>query len=81
MAVDPGPWLTTDRLVLRTWHDRDLEPYAALCADPEVMRYFPWTMNRDDFDHPAVDEGHPMRRVVLYRLRADDLRAGLALHP
>ena len=24
----------------------------------------------DDFDHPAIPEGHPLRRHVLYRLRA-----------
>lgn len=27
---------------------------------------------QDDFDHPAVPEGHPMRRHVLYRLRAEE---------
>jgi ribosomal-protein-alanine N-acetyltransferase len=24
---------------------------------------------RDDFDHPLLAEGHPLRRHVLYRLR------------
>ncbi len=33
--------LTTDRLVLRQWEDDDLLPFAALCADPEVMEHFP----------------------------------------
>ena len=33
------PTLDTARLRLRPWHDEDLEPYAAMCADPEVMRY------------------------------------------
>jgi RimJ/RimL family protein N-acetyltransferase len=28
----------------------------------------------DDFDHPSVDEGHPLRRLVLYRLRAKNWR-------
>lgn len=33
------PTLRTPRLVLRAFHERDLEPYAAMCADEEVMRY------------------------------------------
>lgn len=32
-----GP--TADRLVLRAWRDSDLGPFAALNADPEVMRW------------------------------------------
>ena len=27
------------RLLLRGWRDGDIEPYARLCADPEVMRF------------------------------------------
>ena len=26
----------------------------------------------EDFDHPSLPEGHPLRRHVLYRLRAGD---------
>ncbi|GAA4353913.1 GNAT family N-acetyltransferase [Angustibacter luteus] len=33
--------IRTDRLLLRHWRDADREPYAALNADPEVMRHFP----------------------------------------
>ena len=33
--------LRTARLTLRRWVPSDLEPYAALNMDPEVMRYFP----------------------------------------
>ncbi|EDP63730.1 GCN5-related N-acetyltransferase [alpha proteobacterium BAL199] len=29
----------------------------------------------NDFDHPSIEEGHPMRRHVLYRLTASDWRA------
>ena len=29
----------TARLLLRRWHDEDLEPYARICADAGVMRY------------------------------------------
>jgi hypothetical protein len=28
----------------------------------------------DDFDHPALAEGHPLRRHVLYRIDRDDWR-------
>jgi len=31
----------TDRLRLRQWQESDLEPWAAMNADPEVRRYFP----------------------------------------
>lgn len=31
--------LKTDRLLLRRWRSEDLDPYAELCADPEVMRW------------------------------------------
>lgn len=48
MPVDPGPRLTTDRLILRPWRDRDLDPYVALCTNPTVMRYFPWAMGREE---------------------------------
>jgi RimJ/RimL family protein N-acetyltransferase len=33
------PVIETSRLRLRGWADTDLDAYAALCADPEVMRY------------------------------------------
>jgi RimJ/RimL family protein N-acetyltransferase len=33
--------LRTPRLVLREWRDEDCEPFAAISADPEVMRYLP----------------------------------------
>lgn len=31
--------LETARLRLRRWRDDDLDAYALICADPEVMRY------------------------------------------
>jgi RimJ/RimL family protein N-acetyltransferase len=33
--------LRTPRLLLREWRDDDRDPFAAMCADPEVMRYYP----------------------------------------
>ena len=33
------PSIKTGRLLLRRWRDEDVEPFAAMCSDPEVMRY------------------------------------------
>jgi RimJ/RimL family protein N-acetyltransferase len=33
------PVILTDRLMLRRWTQDDHAPFAAICADPEVMRY------------------------------------------
>jgi RimJ/RimL family protein N-acetyltransferase len=35
---------------MRQWRQRDRAPYAAMNADPEVMRYFPATMDREASD-------------------------------
>ena len=41
------PKLETNRLLLRQWRDEDLDPYARICADPEVMRYLPGVQTRE----------------------------------
>ncbi len=38
--------IRTDRLVMRRWREEDREPFAAMNADPEVMRYFPAPLDR-----------------------------------
>ena len=43
-------FLETRRLRLRCWETKDAEPFAELCADPEVMRYFPETLTREKSD-------------------------------
>jgi RimJ/RimL family protein N-acetyltransferase len=40
--------ITTQRLTLRRWREDDLEPFAALNADPLVMEYFPKTLSHDE---------------------------------
>jgi len=40
------PVLETPRLRLRPYRDSDLDGLANLCADPEVMRHFPETLDR-----------------------------------
>jgi RimJ/RimL family protein N-acetyltransferase len=47
------PTLTTDRLRLRAFHEGDLDAYAAMCADPEVMRY--------------IADGRPLDRAASWR--------------
>ncbi|MES9940965.1 MAG: GNAT family N-acetyltransferase [Candidatus Thiodiazotropha sp. 6PLUC2] len=42
--------LETDRLSLRQWKRSDLEPFAHLNADPQVMAYFPAPLNRIESD-------------------------------
>lgn len=42
--------IETDRLVLRAWREADKAPFAALNADPEVMRHFPATLSREESD-------------------------------
>jgi RimJ/RimL family protein N-acetyltransferase len=45
MHTCPAP---SEHFVLRQWTDVDLEPYAAMNADPEVMRYFPAPLTREE---------------------------------
>ena len=51
-----GPVLTSERLLLRRWSHVDAAPFAAMNADPEVMRYFVAPLDR------AASDGL-MRRI------------------
>jgi RimJ/RimL family protein N-acetyltransferase len=44
------PVLTTPRLLIRRWRQSDLEPFAAMNADPRVMEYFPKMSTREESD-------------------------------
>lgn len=46
--------IETPRLILRGWRESDLDPWAALNADPEVMRHFPATQTRIESDAMAA---------------------------
>lgn len=41
----------TRRLLLRPWRDADRDPFAAMCADPRVMEFFPSCHTRAESDH------------------------------
>ena len=45
--------LATDRLILRQWREEDLPTFASLNADPEVMKYFPKPLGREESDKMA----------------------------
>ena len=62
--------LRTPRLRLRQWVDADLEPFAALNADGEVMRYLQGPLGRKESDAYAAvrraaiaEHGHGMWAV------------------
>lgn len=42
--------IETERLILREWKESDREPWAELCADPEVMEHFPSVLMRQQSD-------------------------------
>ena len=44
--MEPILELHSARLVLRQWRDADLPAFAHMCADPQVMRYFPARLDR-----------------------------------
>ena len=52
--------LRTERLILRPFREEDVEDYAAMCSDPEVMRFLggkSWT-RMDAWRHIATVLGH-----------------------
>lgn len=51
--------LETERLILRQFQQSDLDAYAEMCADPEVMRY--------------IGEGKPLDRAGAWRVMATHL--------
>ncbi len=73
--------LATERLVLAPWTDQDLAPFAALNADPDVMRYFPKTLTTEESDAMVgrlqgmwADHGYGFSAV---RRREDDAFIGM----
>lgn len=45
--------IQTEHLLLRPWRTQDLDPFAAINADPAVMEFFPSTLTREESDHLA----------------------------
>lgn len=51
-VVTPIIEITTPRLLMRQWREEDLDPFAAMNADPKVMEFFPGTAD------PATERRH-----------------------
>jgi RimJ/RimL family protein N-acetyltransferase len=49
-TISRSPELRTPRLLLRPWRDADLEPFAALNADPDVTAFLPGPLARAESD-------------------------------
>jgi RimJ/RimL family protein N-acetyltransferase len=62
--------IQTERLLMRRWCDSDRAPFAALNADPEVMRYFPAALDRDESDQliDRIDERFEQQGFGLWAL-------------
>jgi ribosomal-protein-alanine N-acetyltransferase len=60
--------LPTERLVLRRWRDSDREPFAAMNADPEVMRHFPESLTAEQSDAfiDRIEDGFERRGFGLW---------------
>ena len=68
------PRLSTARLLLRRWADADRGPFAALNADPEVMRYFRGPLDRAASD-AFIDRIESSFDELGYGLWAVELRS------
>jgi RimJ/RimL family protein N-acetyltransferase len=62
--------LETERLLLRCWRQSDREPFAALNADPEVMRHFPRPLTRRESDALAEQADADLTRQGSSRSRS-----------
>ena len=59
VPADSIPRLETPRLVLRGWRQTDIESYAAMLADPEVMRFLGGPVDRAEaWRRMAMHAGH-----------------------
>ena len=68
----------TERLVMREWNLSDIEPFSQMCADPNVMRYFPSVMTYDECAAfvDRVNQRHTEDGFGLWVVEVDGLFAG-----
>ena len=68
----------TERLVMREWHESDIEPFAQMCGDEQVMRYFPSVMTPAECEAfvTRADAAITERGFGLWAIEVDDTFAG-----
>ncbi len=72
--MSPPEHLATERLLLRRWRDEDLDPYAALNADPVVMEHMPSLLSREESAAHivAMERGWDQRGFGLWAVERRD---------
>ncbi len=72
--------LRTPRLSLRRWRESDRAPFAAMNADPEVMRWFPSTLDRAGSDAMVerIESHHEARGFGLWAVEVRESERGSA---
>jgi RimJ/RimL family protein N-acetyltransferase len=68
MALNMSQELRTERLLLRRWREADRAPFAAMNADPRVMKHFPGLLTREQSDAliDRIEEGFEQRGYGLW---------------
>jgi RimJ/RimL family protein N-acetyltransferase len=72
----PPEFLTSPRIRLRQWTEADCAPFAALNADPVVMKHFPATLTRAQSDAAVERFAASIDRNGWGFWAADDLTGG-----
>lgn len=66
--------LETKRLILRSWHEDDLEPMLKINQDPKVMEYFPAVVNKEE-TLSFIDRIFKHQDAYAYSLYAVELKS------
>lgn len=66
--------LETERLILRSWEDRDRAPLAAVLGDPEVRRFYPSTLTPEQAG-AQLDFAMERQAIVGFHFGAAELRS------